>query len=411
MSPAPSKRPPLSKGASRPKVVISGYYGFDNLGDELILHVLIEQLKKRNLDIIVLSNNPAKTEQQYRVKAISRTSPIQIIQTMSQSHLFISGGGGLFQDATGPMSTVYYGGLIALARFLELPVCFLGQGLGPLNRSFSKTVTQKALSYCSMITVRDEASANLVEELIGTRPHLVMDPVWLLELPEQKRSFSEDAPWKVGISLRPWEALNEGRIDALAHCLAKLSAKSTRPMQFVLLPFQTEQDKPVLTLFEEKLKALGIENCQMANESQLLEVIPQCHMLFGMRFHSIILAILADVAVYGLIYDPKVEQLLEMLGLQGTQINQLESLDNDGMVENIQAYFNNYPEVPLSQLRQGAYRNFEVLDALLLQQNFSEFILDSNEGQPEHLKILTVRQSGEITSYPDTPDTMPAQDE
>ena len=43
------------------KIVISGYYGFDNLGDEAILKAIITSLKKvdSTIDITVLSNNPA----------------------------------------------------------------------------------------------------------------------------------------------------------------------------------------------------------------------------------------------------------------------------------------------------------------------------------------------------------------
>ena len=43
------------------KVVISGYYGADNFGDESILEVLIQRLKKDEADITVLSTNHDKT--------------------------------------------------------------------------------------------------------------------------------------------------------------------------------------------------------------------------------------------------------------------------------------------------------------------------------------------------------------
>ncbi|MEB3285980.1 MAG: polysaccharide pyruvyl transferase CsaB [Vampirovibrionales bacterium] len=370
------QKPPLSKGALRPRVVISGYYGFNNLGDELILHVLVEQLKKRNLDVLVLSNTPEETERKYGVRAVSRNQPMAVVNAISQAHLFISGGGGLFQDATGPMSVLYYGGLIGLARFFEIPVCFIGQGLGPLNRPFSKAVTQKALQWSSLVTVRDEASAQLVEELTGERPHLVMDPVWLLDLPSKKPVLNETTPWRVGISLRPWGALSESRIDALAKCLEKLAARSTRKMHFSLLPFQQAHDKPVLELFADKISALGLTDWEMVDPAHLLNVIPQCHLLFGMRFHSLILGILSDVSVFGLVYDPKVRQLIDVLGLEGIDIAEMGALGGDSQVAQLQTYFNHYPEVTLTRLRQGAYRNFEVLDELLSRQNFSEFVLE-----------------------------------
>lgn len=41
-------------------VVLSGYYGFDNVGDDAILLSIIQSLKKwqSDIEITVLSNNP-----------------------------------------------------------------------------------------------------------------------------------------------------------------------------------------------------------------------------------------------------------------------------------------------------------------------------------------------------------------
>lgn len=50
------------------KVVLSGYYGYDNFGDEAILSVLISHLQQIGADITVLSHNPQK--QQVLIKLI-----------------------------------------------------------------------------------------------------------------------------------------------------------------------------------------------------------------------------------------------------------------------------------------------------------------------------------------------------
>ena len=54
------------------KICISGYYGFDNFGDETILKILVENLKKFecNTEITVFSSNPSKTATNLNVKSI-----------------------------------------------------------------------------------------------------------------------------------------------------------------------------------------------------------------------------------------------------------------------------------------------------------------------------------------------------
>ena len=51
------------------KYCISGYYGFDNFGDETILKILVENLKKIDSEITVFSSNPLKTSKDLKVNS------------------------------------------------------------------------------------------------------------------------------------------------------------------------------------------------------------------------------------------------------------------------------------------------------------------------------------------------------
>ena len=48
-------------------ILISGYYGFDNIGDESILRTLVTSLRERIPDcsLTVLSHDPAATREKY----------------------------------------------------------------------------------------------------------------------------------------------------------------------------------------------------------------------------------------------------------------------------------------------------------------------------------------------------------
>ena len=98
------------------KVVLSGYYGFNNSGDETILYAMITMFRKiePSLEITVLSNEPEKTAKQYGVEAVNRWKWGQVFRAVSGCDLFISGGGSLLQDVS-KNSPLYYLAVILLA--------------------------------------------------------------------------------------------------------------------------------------------------------------------------------------------------------------------------------------------------------------------------------------------------------
>ncbi|WP_303674591.1 polysaccharide pyruvyl transferase CsaB [Vampirovibrio chlorellavorus] len=371
---------PKSKSGLTPSVLISGYYGFDNLGDELILKVLVDELKDRGVKITVLSQNPKKTTAQYGVNAIKRTSFIDIVDALASANLFISGGGGLFQDATGPMSALYYGGLIHLARFFDVPVVFWAQGVGPLRKALSRKMTAAALRKCEKIMVRDEKSALLVQELTGEKPEITADPVWLLRNPlaekaaaPSKRASAEAArasrscdatpseAWTVGVSLRPWHELNAQRLNALADCLNALAQQHEGPVCFRLLPFQKKEDTELLEGFAKQLKSTSRISVSLVPPEGVLDSLAGCDVILGMRFHSLILGLLFNIPVYGLVYDPKVASLLSMFNLQGTTIAGLKAISPDA----IKTALEQYPKVDLKPFQQKSRKNLTALERLL----------------------------------------------
>ena len=84
------------------KILISGYYGFDNFGDEAILKVLLEKLK--DCDVTVLSANPRKTFDTYGVHTVYTFSIEHVLKEIAYCDVLISGGGSLLQNVTSSKS-------------------------------------------------------------------------------------------------------------------------------------------------------------------------------------------------------------------------------------------------------------------------------------------------------------------
>lgn len=96
------------------KILISGYYGFDNFGDDVILHIIVSDIKKnvKNVKIVVISNDPEKIKKNYNVDSIHKFDFKSIYSCIKVSDIFISGGGSILQDVTSFKSLIYYLGLI-----------------------------------------------------------------------------------------------------------------------------------------------------------------------------------------------------------------------------------------------------------------------------------------------------------
>src|SRR2546426_4023808 len=103
------------------RVVLSGYYGFNNLGDEAVLAATVDALRARrpDVEIAVLSGTPRETGRAFAVEGVPRGRMRDLVRVLRRSDLFLTGGGSLFQDVTSWRSPWYYLGVLALARRLR----------------------------------------------------------------------------------------------------------------------------------------------------------------------------------------------------------------------------------------------------------------------------------------------------
>ncbi|MFZ4199910.1 polysaccharide pyruvyl transferase CsaB [Lysinibacillus sp. fkY74-1] len=297
-------------------IVLSGYYGFDNVGDDAILLSIIQALKKweNDIEITVLSNNPTATEQTYGVKAVNRWKMKEIHQLLKTADGLISGGGSLMQDQTGMKTIPYYAGVIQIAKWLKKPVFVYAQGMGPINHSLSKLIVRKTFNKVEQITVRDKASQTLLTE-IGVRKEtkIVPDPVMGLnggdfhcEWLDQESLTAESY---ISVSVRDWPSTIAYK-EKIAHSLDQLVRQGE---QIVFLPMHGEHDlktsQEVAALMQEKSL---IAPSDLSIEEKIA-VIGQSQLLIGMRLHSLIFSAIYATPFIAISYDPKIDAFADIV--------------------------------------------------------------------------------------------------
>lgn len=308
------------------RIVISGYYGFANLGDEAILAAIVDQIRQQAPDseIWVLSQRPAWTETQHGVKAVPRMDLWQIWQLLKTSDLFISGGGGLLQDTTSGRSVLYYLGLLEMAKHAGTKTMVFAQGIGPLKRPWCRRWTGKVLSQVDRITVRDDPSRDDLTQMGVRGVEVTADPVLALGH-KPGRPYSElvrtagldpEQP-VVAVALRPWSGWYERQKKGLSSVLAQLA--QSEGWQILMLPFQHSKDK---TISEEtatyiscrsRPPRVGVLHSPLTPH-EMADLLGGCEMVVGMRLHALIMAASRRVPAMGLVYDPKVARFCEQAG-------------------------------------------------------------------------------------------------
>jgi len=318
----------MEKSKTITKIMISGYYGFNNTGDEAILKSMVGAFKEKipQIKITVLSQNPLQTSQNYQVKAINRLHLIDIMRCLRDTNLFISGGGGLLQDSTGKgWSILYYLGLILAAKTVKVPVMIYAQGIGPVNKQINKKLIKWILNKVDLITVRDKPSKELLENLGVVKPSIYVnsDPVFLLKKkninniidrhPLIQQLINSDNRPLIGVSVREYKGngLDSKSIFAQAvdYLVENYQAK------IIFLPFKFDEDvyssEEILSLMKNKAEVLKIK----LEPEELLSVLSRLSLLVGVRLHSIIFSSIANIPFVAFNYDPKVKYFVEDLGL------------------------------------------------------------------------------------------------
>lgn len=316
------------------RVMISGYYGFDNLGDELILETLVCWLKKRGFEPVVLSADPASTAGLYDVESIERTAVPQIWQKLNTVCALISGGGGLFQDVSGWGSVVYYGGIIEMAHWKKCPVAMFGQGVGPLNGWWGRLWFKRAAAHAQSIVLRDKTSVQLVEALTDNPVKQMADPVWLWpeEAGEVYQGLNVDEKKGIAVSLRPSPMLTDSSIEHLGACLAQWPNIQDKGVN--LIECQPGMDILPLSRLEGLLKARNVPTTWF-DQKNLRQGIATSEAMVGMRYHAVLLAVLLGLPVLSLSYDPKVQTLANQLGLEDYPVGQWSVLTTDDLCSSL----------------------------------------------------------------------------
>lgn len=368
---------PGRETGSLKRIVVSGYYGSKNAGDEAMLAAMLEVLGdlEPKLHITVISASPVDTSARHGVDSVSWLDFLAIIKALRGADLLISGGGSLLQNVTSRRSLYYYLVIIRLAKMLGTRVMLYAQGIGPIMGQLARKVMRCVVNKADLITVRDKGSLEELDSLGVKKPIIecTADPVLAIHPVDKeagraifKAYHADGAKSVVGISVRDWQGCHHFK-----EVLAEVSDRVVRDLgaRVVFLPMQYPEDVHAA----EGVAALTKEACTVLQDeyttAEFLSLVGNMDLLLGIRLHALIFAGVMGVPMIGISYDPKIDRFLDSIG--ESPVGSLETVSADDLMREIRRKWNDKGVFRkrnaelLSDLRNRAARNAELAIGLL----------------------------------------------
>ncbi len=345
------------------KILICGYYGNQNLGDEAMLAGMIQLLKKHSPDVSlsVLSDNPKYTAALHSIDPVEHPKRFRrrfgyTIETLKNQSLIL-GGGDLLRDNID--FSVAKSWLIFLERAIRLHrrTFVLGISVGEIWRQETKDIIPLVLNKVDLIAVRDQNSKKILKELGVSKDIYVMSDLALFGLPKsEKRSLPNSEKLRVGISVRPLigrgKSVDLGIYPQFQQNVAAIAdyLVEQHNAEVHFFPFHAFENKyhssddDYISALEVLRYSRNSENFVVHRYIDSLEklyfLIGQLDLMIGTRLHSLILAAGLGVPIIAAEYDPKIKGFMQEIKQDDLSIP-LQDFNLAQLTGRIEAIFEN----------------------------------------------------------------------
>ena len=303
-------------------IAVWGHYHGGNLGDELVVSVIIDAIRRRapSAQILAVSMAPGDTTSRHGVRALPiapgktheratsapqaqpgpspRSSLREVVRSVpgarrtralleslaglrleppfllrsylalrSVDRLVVAGSGQLLDAWKGPWLHPYTAFRWALlARLAGAKTIFPSVGAGPIAERLSGFLIRKPVEWASFISVRDDDSARVLRA-IGVRRELPVCPDmgWAYDFGDPRAGRPPDGAATVGVNVMPhedpryWPRGDQARYDAYLEKMSSFLAHVLeRGDRLLLFSSQTRADRKVAHDLRRALAARGL---------------------------------------------------------------------------------------------------------------------------------------------------------
>ncbi|MGY1794589.1 polysaccharide pyruvyl transferase family protein [Geodermatophilus sp. SYSU D00525] len=304
-----------------------GSYGGLNIGDEAILTSILATWREAVpfAEVVVFSRDPAHTRDAHlvdRVVDARRGRCDAVNEEIAGLDVLVLGGGGLLYDS----EATEYLRHVRTAHRNGVPTVGYALGVGPLTTAEDRGAVREVVSVMTQVTVRDEGSRRVLEEVGIERPiEVVADPALLLSpapFPADRlaRDGVDGSGRLIAMSVRePGRAAPGLAVDAYHATLAAVADFAVHRYggQVVFVPMErgdVRESHAVLARMTAPDRARVLHGTYGPRE--ILGLMQHMDLAVGMRLHFLVFAALSGVPFLPLPYAGKVADFARTLGVQ-----------------------------------------------------------------------------------------------
>ncbi|MFC7548035.1 polysaccharide pyruvyl transferase family protein [Plantactinospora sp. GCM10030261] len=314
------------------RVGIVGWFGSDNLGDEILLHSLITSVRavKENASFVVFSPKPDRVAELHGVDtenmpvlrargASGRQVAVQ--RAIKSCQLLLLGPGTVFQERSPhlswPGTLPMFARIIAMAKLAGTPVAAVGVGVREGGTLVGRQLLRLVGAWCLAVGARDERTASH----FGSGAEVIGDMAYALPLPDVAGA---DSGRRFALSMRPLApGLEASLVAATSGCADRLRREGWSGT-FLPMAFgrgaNGEDDR---VIYERAFRGLlDLDSTPLDGSRPLagalgdwLRSLATNQLVLGTRLHAALMAVALGVPTVAIAYERKVHDAFVDLGL------------------------------------------------------------------------------------------------
>lgn len=350
------------------KVLVHGAYKGDNFGDTLLLVMMINQLKKKNIDI-VLSNTCELTYE--RCKELTNVRLLKGITDIISCDCIIFGGGGYFGEQPNNQR-IWYLNFIKnhlligyFFLFLRKPIAFIGVEFGELSNSFIKWVTCILLNHATIIGARNNGSLTWLKD----NAHL-KNTIQTADMALNICNFDQidkDISVSPEVLIHPsFDPVVDLATAQMVKCLNEINWAEYDIKLSLILDRNNDESEKLINSWANALDGKVSNIYRYENPIKLCNIIKGCSCIISNKLHTTIVASSFGRCVISVAKHPKNKRFFEDIGRPELLIAH-DTFDVQKFKELLNLHIINKlePIILCQSVRSRAVKNYELINEFL----------------------------------------------